>query len=179
VDFLSWFSEQPHKHKLLIAGNHDGLFETEPRWCKGKMPDNITYLQDSGCEIDGIKFWGSPWQPAFNNWHFNLPRNGHELEEMWALIPDDTDVLITHGPPNGILDECPDWHPRFGSNGKQVHAGCEKLAEALPRINPKAHIFGHIHEGAGVLDKDGCMHINASHLDRRYNPIHPPRVLDL
>ena len=85
-------------------------------------------------EIDGVKFWGSPWQPAFYDWAFNVPR-GRQLAEMWALIPDDTDVLITHTPPYGILDQV--------ENGELV--GCEDLREALLRVKPKLHVFGHIH----------------------------------
>lgn len=171
--FLKWFSGQPQKHKILIAGNHDGLFETEPGWCKSKMPDNITYLQDSACEIGGIKFWGSPWQPEFCDWHFNLPR-GQALAEKWVLIPDDTDVLITHGPPHGILDLCPDMRRQ-----KLVHVGCKAMAKALERVKPKVHIFGHIHEGAGVLEQDGCTYINASSMNRNYDLVHPPRVIEL
>ena len=177
--FLDWYSGQPHPHKVLIAGNHDGLFETDPDWCKSKMPDNITYLQDSGCEINGVRFYGSPWQPEFNSWHFNLPR-GMALAKKWALIPDDTDVLITHGPPLGTLDECPDWPPRFvASKQALVHVGCKELATAVARVQPKVHIFGHIHEGAGVLEKDGCTYINASSMDGSYDLVHPPRIVNL
>jgi len=180
--FLDWLANQNHAHKILIAGNHDGLFETNPDWCKQQiqsMPNNFTYLQDSGCEIDGVKFWGSPWQPEFNSWHFNLPR-GHRLEQKWALIPDDTDVLITHGPPHGIMDECPDWHPTFRrSRQKLVHVGCKEMAKALERVQPKVHIFGHIHEGSGVLEQDGRTYINASSMNGDYDLVHPPRVIEL
>jgi len=175
--FLRWFAQQPHKHKIFIAGNHDGLFETDPRWCESIMPDGLTYLLDSGVTIDEVKFWGSPWQPEFCAWHFNLPR-GDALAQKWSLIPDDTDVLITHAPPMGTLDECPAWHPTF-STDELEHAGCEELAKAVERVNPRVHIFGHIHEGAGVEKKDGRTYINAAQMDRKYKPVSQPRVVDL
>ncbi len=180
--FLDWFEAQPHPRKILIAGNHDGLFETDPEWCAQYMEhmnSSFTYLQDSGCEIDGVKFWGSPWQPEFNNWHFNLPR-GMALANKWARIPDDTDVLITHGPPLGIMDECAEWHPTFGlSRRSLIHVGCKEMATALERVNPKIHIFGHIHEGAGVLEQDGCTYINAASMDGSYDLVHPPRIVEI
>ncbi len=142
------------------------------------MDSSFTYLQDSGCEIDGVKFWGSPWQPEFNDWHFNLSR-GEPLARKWRLIPDDTDVLITHGPPHGILDECPEWISGWGRTRGTVHVGCEELAKALERVQPKVHIFGHIHEGAGVLEQDGRTYINASSMDANYDITHPPRVFEL
>ena len=109
---LQWLVDQPHKHKLIIAGNHEVGWEndlrsnhyrsiphTKPRHLD-KFPE-LTYLHETGIEIDGIKFWGSPYQPFFMNWAFNRQR-GPQLQAHWAKIPDDTDVLITHGPPYGF-----------------------------------------------------------------------------
>jgi len=175
--FLEWFATQPHKHKVLIAGNHDGNFEFDPTWCRAALAEIVPechYLQDTGCEIDGVKFFGEPWQPEFNNWHFNLPR-GSALAQKWSLIPDDTDVLITHGPPHGILDTCPHWPP----NGTDVHVGCEELSKALARIKPKVHVFGHIHESYGRLEQDGTVFINASNVDGQYQPVNPAQTVDL
>src|SRR5205085_2391850 len=93
-----WMRALPHKHKVVIAGNHDWCFVREPAAALELLGPTVLYLQDSGTVIDGVRFWGSPWQPAFNNWAFNLPR-GSALAEKWALIPEGTDVLITHGPP--------------------------------------------------------------------------------
>jgi hypothetical protein len=133
------------------------------RWLK-----NAIYLQDSGVDIDGIKFWGSPWQPEFYNWAFNLPR-GPELARVWAQIPNDTDVLITHGPPYGVLDEI--YH------GKRV--GCQDLSDALERVKPKVHVFGHIHEGYGVLEQNGTTYVNASLCNQYYQLVHSPIVIDV
>jgi 3',5'-cyclic AMP phosphodiesterase CpdA len=93
----------PHRHKIVIAGNHDFSMERLGKWEVAKQLTHATYLEDTGITIDGIHFWGSPWQPEFHDWAFNLPR-GHALAEKWRKIPDNTDVLITHSPPYSILD---------------------------------------------------------------------------
>ena len=101
--FFRWFEQLPHKQKVLIAGNHDWAYQLQPEMVRTLIPDSIIYLQDSSIEIGGLKIYGSPWQPRFFDWAFNLNR-GPEMAEKWAMIPEDIDVLITHGPPNGILD---------------------------------------------------------------------------
>jgi Icc-related predicted phosphoesterase len=165
--FLDWFSELPYAHKILIAGNHDFLFEADPEEAAkllAKYP-GITYLNDSGVTIEGIKFWGSPITPWFHNWAFN--RTGPEIRKHWDMIPDGIDVLITHGPPNGILDL---------TQHTQLHVGCPYLLEKVKRIKPKVHVFGHIHEARGVHEEGGTTFVNASVVDLRYelyyqNPI--------
>jgi predicted phosphohydrolase len=162
VPQLEWLSSLSHPYKIFIAGNHDFFFEDYPGQVAtllGKFPDLI-YLQDSEVRVGGIKIWGSPWQPEFNNWAFNLER-GEPLREKWALIPEDTDILITHGPPYGILDY---------ANFSAEHCGCENLFERIVSIRPKVHLFGHIHEGAGVLNQEATTYINASVLDDEYAP---------
>ncbi len=106
VLFNEWFANLPHRRKIFVAGNHDWLFETNNAYARNLLSREIIYLQDSSVEIEGLKIYGSPWQPRFFDWAFNLNR-GAELAEKWKLIPGDTDVLITHGPPFGILDEVP------------------------------------------------------------------------
>lgn len=166
--FDRFLGQLPHRHKLLVAGNHDwALVDADGEGIKS-LVKNALYLKDSGVDIDGVKFWGSPWQPEFMNWAFNLPR-GQQLAEVWALIPGDTDVLITHSPPYGILDQI--------QSGE--HVGCEDLLEALQRVRPKLHVFGHIHEGYGVLKKNGTTFINASICDDRYRRVNAPIVIDL
>jgi Icc-related predicted phosphoesterase len=131
-----------HRAKVLVAGNHDFAYEREAVAVEALIPAGITYLRDTGVVIDGVRFWGSPWQPWFFDWAFNLHR-GAEIAAKWALIPDDVQVLITHGPPHGILDVVA--RPR----GK--HVGCEALRDritALPAL--RLHAFGHhIHEAYG------------------------------
>lgn len=158
--FLEWFSRLPYMHKILIAGNHDFFFETASRErveeVLAEYP-GITYLNDSGATIEGIKFWGSPVTPYFHNWAFN--RFHKEIEEHWALIPNDIDVLITHGPPYGILDEV--YHHK-------QNVGCPSLKKKIKEIKPQVHVFGHIHEAMGVHEEDGTSFINASVVDLRY-----------
>ena len=129
-------------------------------------PD-VHYLQDRGVLIDGVRVWGSPWQPRFFDWAFNLDR-GPLLAEKWALIPGDTDILVTHGPPFGTLDLTP--------RGDRV--GCEALAARLNDLRVRLHVFGHIHHGYGVVERGQRISVNASICDERYLPVNAPIVVD-
>jgi Icc-related predicted phosphoesterase len=166
-----WFAELPHTHKILIAGNHDWCFQNDPIEARNRIT-HAHYLLDSALEIDGLTFWGSPWVPAFFNYAFNLER-GEALAERWAQIPRNTDVLITHGPPAGILDEV------ITPNGTVIHPGCEDLARALKTLSPRLHVFGHIHEGYGQQHAGDTRYINASSCNARFKPVNPPIVLDI
>jgi predicted phosphohydrolase len=171
IQFLEWFSAQPHAHKIFIAGNHDWLFEREPNLAAmllSEHPD-LVYLQDSGVEIEGTRFWGSPWQPAFYDWAFNLPRKGVRLREAWNKIPMGTDVLITHGPPYGALDQV----------GGGEHLGCEELKIRRAAVKPRVHVFGHIHDSYGVAYAGSRVLVNASICDEEYRPLHRPIVVDI
>ena len=158
----------PHPHKVVIAGNHDRCFESDLADARLQLPPDVHYLHDSGCEIAGLELWGSPWQPWFLSWAFNLQR-GPELAAKWALIPATTDILITHGPPMGILDRTYD----------ERAVGCEALREALTRVRPRVHCFGHIHEGYGSEARDGTLFVNASTCTLAYRPTNPAIVVDL
>lgn len=152
----------PHAHKLVIAGNHDFLFENDPPAARALL-DGVTYLEDAGAELTGLQVWGSPWQPWFFDWAFNLKR-GAPLAEKWALIPDATDILITHGPPYGIGDRCHD--------GRRV--GCRALLERVQTLKPKLHVFGHIHEDRGWWRLGDTLFVNAAqNYDR-----HPAMVVE-
>lgn len=169
--FLVWFGGQPHKHKVMISGNHDFGFENKNRDILENIAreNGITYLRDSGTEINGLRFWGAPWTPWFHDWAFNLERGGKEIIEKWSRIPDDTNILITHGPARGILDRT-----KYGD-----HAGCEKLLERISQLKHlKYHIFGHIHEGHGVREVDGITHVNACTCTAKYAPINTPITLE-
>ena len=175
-DFLAWFSSLPHQHKVFVAGNHDWLFETNNRFARLLIANyKIKYLEDSLTDIEGLKIYGSPWQPRFFDWAFNLNRGG-ELAEKWKLIPADIDILITHGPPNGILDEVPRkyW---------VENTGCEELRKRVEEISVlgrlKLHVFGHIHCGYGQTEKFGVKFVNASNCDESYEPSQPPVVIEL
>lgn len=160
-DFNDWLGEQPHRHKIVIAGNHDWCFENQPNGSRGLIT-NAIYLQDESVIINGFKFYGSPWQPWFLDWAFNLQR-GEEISLKWALIPNDVDVLITHGPVYGILDKV--------TTGENV--GCEELKKVIDLNPPKFHVCGHIHEGYGTETLNGITFINACVNSERYRPINP------
>lgn len=148
----------PHEHKVVVAGNHDYPFEREDG--DELLPD-CTYLEDEAVTIDGVKIYGSPWQPEFCNWAFNLPR-GEALRKKWDMIPDDTDVLVTHGPPKDIMDGVP--RRSLSGNSYIKHVGCEKLRDQVGEIQPKLHVFGHIHEHGGVEEDNGIQFANVSFL---------------
>lgn len=176
VEFARWFSNLHHRHKIFVAGNHDWHFQIDASYVRELLNEaTITYLQDSSTSIGGLKIYGSPWQPRFFDWAFNLNR-GPEMAEKWAMIPNDVDVLITHGPPNGILDVV---ETRFGES----HEGCEELRKRIEGIahakRLKLHIFGHIHSGHGIAESFGVKFVNASVCDEEYNPIQPPIVIDI
>jgi Icc-related predicted phosphoesterase len=166
-EFNQWLGTLPHKHKIVIAGNHDYLFESNPELAKGLL-SNAIYLENSGVEIDGIKFWGSPFSPKFLNMAFNAKR-GIDLKKYWDLIPDDTDVLIVHTPPYGILDKT-SW---------RSHVGCHDLAGAVSRVKPELVIFGHIHEAYGVTETNGTRYINASSLTKFHLRMNTPVEIEL
>ncbi|KOY87706.1 metallophosphoesterase [bacterium 336/3] len=167
-EFFEWFSKLSYRYKICIAGNHDFMAEREPEEFLKLVPDNCIYLNDSGIEIENIKIWGSPISPAYHNWAFNKER-GHEIAKHWDLIPPDTDILITHGPPLDVLDKTI-W-------GKRV--GCEDLKKKIEQIRPKIHIFGHIHEDYGILKIFDTTFINASSINIDYIPLHKPIIYEL
>jgi len=182
--FLNWFNAQPATHKVLIAGNHDWIFEREPSVCRTVLSGypSVTYLEDSGCEIMGLKFWGSPWSKRFMNWAFNADP-GEEILKHWNLIPNDTDVLVTHGPPFGYLDKSNNWNVSTGKKFDDC-LGDRDLRDALYRVMPELHVFGHIH-GSGGTDTywSDCGHkttlVNASMVDEGYQTTRKPIYLEL
>lgn len=158
LDFLAWFSKLNYRYKIFIAGNHDFFFEREsPAYIQKHIPPNVIYLQDSGIQIEGINIWGSPVTPRFFDWAFNRDR-GTDINKHWKKIPLDTDIIITHGPPKGILD-----------NTGDLEVGCEHLLKRIKKIKPRAHIFGHIHSASGIILKNQTTFINAGVLDDNYN----------
>jgi len=182
--FNEWLGTLPHKHKVVIAGNHDVSFHPEyyeKHWGAFHKKDkqnpevikksltNCTYLEDSETTIEGIRIYGSPWQPAFGGWAFNLER-GKEIREKWDLIPENVDIVITHGPPSGRLG---------GITFDGTDAGCEDLKEVLVARKPLVHLCGHIHEGYGVREEGGILYINASICNLKYQPFRAPVVFDI
>jgi Icc-related predicted phosphoesterase len=185
--FGAWFSALPHKHKVVIAGNHDCAVHSEwydiawNRFHPKKDDSNacreclknllgVIYLEDSSVVVEGYKIYGTPWQPEFCDWAFNLPR-GDACREKWDLIPTDTDILMTHGPPVGHGDLT--FPTRF-------RAGCVDLLDTVVnRVKPILHVYGHIHEGYGVTTNNETLFVNASSCTLRYKATNPGIVVDL
>jgi Icc-related predicted phosphoesterase len=164
--FDAFLARLRHPVKIVIAGNHDFCFQERPREARSRIR-NAIYLEDAGIEVAGLKIYGSPWQPWFYDWAFNLPR-GKELADKWRLIPSGTDVVVTHGPPLGQHD--------LTYAGEQV--GCADLALRIKEIRPRLHVFGHIHEGYGMSTVDGITYANACSCDLDYRPVNAPLVVD-
>ena len=187
--FLKWFSEQPYRHKVFIVGNHDWLFEKQADWARTLVrmyeDKGVHYLCDEKLVLEDLRIYGSPWQPWFFNWAFNFPaselsakRPQPEAEACWARIPNDTDLLITHGPAFGILDQCEDKE----NDGR---VGCPQLRKRLmsSEMNQELlHVCGHIHEANGCRDRIYLMShtqqvgwsVNAAICNRKeYAPVQP------
>lgn len=146
----AWLAAQPHRHKIVVAGNHDWCFLREAVAARALL-GGAHYLEDSEVTIEGMRFYGSPWQPAFNNWAFNLPR-GEKLAAKWSRIPAGLDVLITHGPPAGIGD-------RSSYEGR---SGCDDLRARVDEVAPRVHMFGHIHEDGGAWQRGPTLFANVT-----------------
>lgn len=166
LNFIEWLSLQPYRYKIWIPGNHDFPLERDFAFWKEKSDEKgLFLLNDSGVTLEGVRIWGAAVTPWFHNWAFNRHR-GEEINKHWSLIPEDTEILLTHGPVAGILDMCvfPD-----GSDREAV--GCEDLLSrmlVIPSI--KLHVCGHIHEARGHSYKHGKTWVNASSLDSMYAP---------
>ena len=168
--FLSWYSKlDQYEYKLHIAGNHDFLYEKNSSLAKSFIPENVIYLEDSGIEIEGYNFYGTPVQLPFNNWAFN--REEHKLEEHWKAIPNNTDFLITHSPPYLIGDYVP---------YNKTHIGSPSLyKEIVNRIKPIGSFSGHNHSGRGVNVLDKTTFINATNLNEDYYVVYDPFLVEV
>ena len=183
-NFAHWAKDLPYEHIITIAGNHDFCFQDERRGLAEDIlrQNGVTYLFDEAITINGKVFYGSPWQPWFHNWAFNLQR-GEEISKKWAQIPVETNILITHGPPG----------PNLGGTIPQVisgvvtidEVGCYDLRSRLYALpNLEYHIFGHIHECYGIYnhklsENTSCVCVNASSLDVQYRCVNAPFILPI
>ena len=180
LDFLNWFEKQSYDYLILVPGNHDWIFETDPTLmaseCKAR---GIHLLNDSGITAnlkngESIKIWGSPITPFFNNWAFNR-QSGSDIQKHWNLIPFNTEILITHGPPFSIGDQVIRT-TNLGISVNQV--GCPLLLQAILKTQVKLHICGHIHEGHGFQYDGNRTFVNVSSLDQKYQlrDVKPVRI---
>ena len=161
VDFIEWFSKLDYRYKIFIGGNHDFSLDGKD-WeiIQRFLPDNCFYLYNSGVTIAGVKLWGIPF-------FISNDLKGDSLE-VCAQIPLDTDILITHRPPIGILD-----------SSDCISYGCTDLFEAVSFIRPKYHLFGHIHDSYGIEKSEYTTFINASLVDENYRLVNKPFVFDI
>ena len=157
LDFLEWLCDLPYRHKVLVAGNHDACLYGATL---DGLDDNVHYLCDSGVEIEGLKFWGVPM-------FMEDCVSGHQ-EQLYVAIPDDTDVLVTHTPPYGILD-------RDGG----ILYGSRELLERVHTIRPSMHLFGHIHRAHGTTNDGMTVFSNAAIMDEGYDSLNEPNVLPI
>lgn len=181
VKFAEWVESFGFKHAITIAGNHDWCFANYQKENARKILEDhgVTYLLDESVTFEGLNFYGSPWQPWFYDWAFNVER-GKLLEVIWAMIPDDTNVLITHGPPYTILDGVADF-PVWEGAPITDRVGCADLLNRVKQLRDlKLHVFGHLHYEGG-LDTviSGTRFVNASICDDSYSPCRKPVVVDL
>ncbi|RXN21947.1 metallophosphoesterase MPPED2 [Labeo rohita] len=190
--FNDWLGSLPYEYKVVIAGNHELTFDKDfmselikqdyyrfPSVSKLRTEDfddvqslltNCVYLQDSEVTIKGFRIYGTPWTPWFNGWGFNLPR-GQSLLDKWNQIPEDVDILMTHGPPLGFRD----WVPK-----ELQRVGCVELLNTVQkRVRPKLHAYGGIHEGYGIMTDGYTTFINSSTCTVSFQPTNPPIIFDL
>ena len=168
IAFANFIKKQEHSVKIVIAGNHDIIAEQNHLLVKNIFEENgIIYLNNEEFVFDGIKIWGSPWTPEFNNWAFM--KEDRLLKYEWDKIPKDTDILITHGPPFGILDKV---------NGYQS-VGSVTLESSVLKKKPAIHIFGHIHEGYGKQESKYTHFYNVSLVNDKYELVNKPTEIEL
>lgn len=170
-----WLRKMKERFRAVVcvAGNHDWLFEKNRTLALSLLNGiggGLSYLQDDGAEVEGLRVYGSPQTPWFLNWAFNVQRG--KLKPYWDKIPEGLDILVTHGPPMGILDQSA---PHLGSE----HIGDQELLDAVERTKPKIHVFGHIHGSAGKIRYENTTFINASICNESYSPVNPPQVVDI
>lgn len=179
TSFNYFLDKLPHKHKIIVAGNHDKCFEAyDPHTL---LNNGVSYLCDKEMKLkisatEYLTVYGTPWTPQFYNWAFMLPRDGEALRKKWRSIPIDIDILISHGPPYGILDSYPSMF-----RGVEINevVGCKLLKERINNLlQLKLHVFGHIHASYGYRQVHDTVFVNACICDEEYKPVNRPLVFD-
>lgn len=182
--FLDWFSSQPHKNKIFIAGNHELTLESRVKNLAFSLikeytdkDSNLHFLHNSSVVIDGLNFYGSPSTPYFCGWAFNFHR-GKDIAAEWKKIPDNVNVLITHGPSYGILDLVEDT---VSNKGRDLHQGCKDLAERISFLRDlELHCCGHLHTDGGKYQKvKGVTYVNAAICTESYQPTNLPVEIEI
>jgi Icc-related predicted phosphoesterase len=172
--FCRWLDDTNFQHKIVIAGNHDFCFENDLQYqAEDTVNHYATYLKDDSVTINGKKFYGTPWQPFFGDWAFNV-KGEDNLQEKFRHIDDDTDVLISHGPPYGILDKVKRSRP-----GEDPNVGSKALKNKIEEVQPDLAVFGHIHEAYGECKTSETHFVNASLLNLDYNIVNDPVIVNI
>jgi Icc-related predicted phosphoesterase len=161
LDFNDWLREQPVSHRIVVPGNHDAPIWADPGKWRNRL-SNATLLINEGVTIEGLRIWGSPVTSLFNV-PFGMPEPV-DRARVYSTIPDDIDVLVTHGPPAGVLD---------------AGQGCAALRQAVIRLKPRLHVFGHVHSAYGTRPTTHTLFVNASILDENGAPSRSPIRLRL
>jgi Icc-related predicted phosphoesterase len=169
-DFFQWYSEQPARYKLFLQGNHDIQGQEYEYLIKQKAEKyDLIYMHHNAIELEGLKFYGSNYSPRFGSWAWMKSR-GLSMEQEWSQIPDNTQILLTHGPAYGILDTT-----AYGEK-----AGCEQLRDRIKNLTElKILIAGHIHEQYGICRKFGVDFVNAAMVDMYNRLVNKPIILNL
>lgn len=162
--FLRWFGDLDYTHRIFVPGNHDWLFEQDELKARALCAKyGVTLLIDEAVTIEGIKIYGSPWQPWFHDWAFNAIR-GEDIKKHWDKIPEDTHILVTHGPAAGILDVVP-----YANGTPKERVGCVDLLNRIAEMpNLRIHVCGHIHHSHGHMRVGSVDHYNVAICDERY-----------
>lgn len=168
--YTEWLKKQRPKYKQIvwIAGNHD--FNAHYWGPEVAKETDTIYLHNSGCEVEGLKIWGSPFSPTFGDW-YAMRNRGDDIQEIWNMIPEGMDIVLAHSPALGILDTTPyENHP----------VGCKNLLETIKIKKPRVLASGHLHDCGGRMEEHfGITFVNAAICDEQYNPTNQPVVLEL
>jgi Icc-related predicted phosphoesterase len=176
-NFHKWIDKQPATHIISCQGNHELQVEKNFQISKQVALEECPrahFLDEGPLEIEGVKIWCSAITPFFCNWAWNRFR-GPYIKEHWDRIPEDIDILVTHGPPYGILDTV------YNTDGTpKEHVGCQDLYSRIWYLKKiKLHFFGHIHNEYGHKELNGVKFYNASICDETYNPVNLPTVVEI
>lgn len=172
IKFNKWAARQKVP-VIYVAGNHCIGLQKYPSFAESLLKD-VIYLRDSSYVFNGIKIHGSPWTPIFGSWAFM--DEDENLTKYWDLIPEDTDILVSHGPAYGILDRIPS---NYRTPGEELNVGSKTLLERIKKLNLKYHIFGHIHHSHGTYNDGKTIFVNASICTEEYKPLNPPIVIEV
>jgi Icc-related predicted phosphoesterase len=166
-----------YKKVICVQGNHEYRLRNQPELVRKFFEERgLVLLHHEPYEFEGIKYFGSPYTPTFGRWAFMEDR-GAPIRRLWEQIPDDTQILITHGQPHLINDIIP---PEYGGRDRSLNVGCEELALRIPQLKDlKLYVGGHLHSGYGITTALSVKYVNGSICNEKYEPVNKPIELYL